>query len=185
MQVLIYKRTHPGDPNADGVFGCEDCMGTVRKRPFDAVIGVGGIGPQAQSFGLDRRLNWVGVGAHPSSIPAGSRGPLVTFDRFLLLEDRGPELRSIAPALARHMYATHRRVVMSDRLGPNLQREIQRILSLAPPVRNRRSRRVLGPQRRVCHPRPCTPPKECHANGAKKKRGSKVCQVPGPGCRLK
>ena len=119
MQVLIYKRTHPGDPNADGAFGCEDCMGTVRKRRFDAVIGVGGIGPEAQSWGIDRRLNWVGVGAHPSeSIPLGFRGPLVTFDRFLLLEDQGPELQRIAPVLARYMYATHRRIVMSERLGP-------------------------------------------------------------------
>jgi hypothetical protein len=94
MQVLIYKRTHPGDPNADGVFGCEDCMGAVRKRQFDAVIGVGGIGPEAQSHGLDRRLNWVGAGAHPSSIPVGLRGPLVTFNRFLLLEVKAPSFKA-------------------------------------------------------------------------------------------
>jgi hypothetical protein len=28
MRVLIYKRTHPFDQSADGVFGCQDCMGT-------------------------------------------------------------------------------------------------------------------------------------------------------------
>jgi|SRR5580658_4065125 hypothetical protein len=176
MQVLIYKRTHPGDPNADGVFGCEDCMGAVRKRQFDAVIGVGGIGPEAQSHGLDRRLNWVGAGAHPSSIPVGLRGPLVTFDRFLLLEDQGPELQSIAPALARHMYTTHRRVVMSDRLGRNLQREIQKILSLAVRARKRATSRFARPQKRACHPRPCAPTRGCSAGGAIRKRPTtKTC----------
>jgi hypothetical protein len=138
MQVLIYKRTHPFDPNEDGVFGCQDCMGSVRRRRFDAVIGVGGIGAESRSWRIDRRLNWVGVGAHRGqTIPAGSRGPLVTFDRFLLLEDQGPELKTIAPALARHLYSVHRRVVMSDGLSPHIQREIQKILSLTlPRMRN-------------------------------------------------
>lgn len=177
MQVLIYKRTHPGDPNADGAFGCEDCMGTVRKRRFDAVIGVGGIGPEAQSWGIDRRLNWVGVGAHPSeSIPLGFRGPLVTFDRFLLLEDQGPELQRIAPALARYMYATHRRIVMSERLGPTLQREVEEILSLAARVRKRSTSRLARPQKGACHPRPCAPPKSCKTEGTISKRGmTKSC----------
>jgi hypothetical protein len=44
--VLIYKRTHPRDPDVDGRFGCEDCMGAVRSRSYDAVIGVGGIRKQ-------------------------------------------------------------------------------------------------------------------------------------------
>ena len=134
MRVLIYKRTHPFDPNEGGVFGCQDCMGTVRWRRFDAVIGVGGIGAESRGWGIDRRLNWVGIGAHQSqSIPAGSRGPLVTFDPFLLLEDQGPELKTIAPALARHVYTVHRRVVMSDGLSPRIQRDIRKILSLTLP----------------------------------------------------
>jgi hypothetical protein len=86
MRVLIYKRTHPFDPNEDGVFGCEDCMGAVRRRRFDAVIGVGGIGAEAKGWKIDRRLNWVGIGVHKAeSIPVGFRGPLITFDRFILL----------------------------------------------------------------------------------------------------
>lgn len=134
MRVLIYKRTHPLDPNEDGVFGCQDCMGTVRRRRFDAVIGVGGIGAESRGWGIDRRLNWVGVGAHPvHAIPVGFRGPLVTFDRFLLLEDQGPELKTVAPELARYVYSVHRRVVMSDGLSLHIQREIRKILSLARP----------------------------------------------------
>ena len=41
MRVLVYKRTHLGDPG-DGVFGSSDCMGRVRGLKFNAVIGVGG-----------------------------------------------------------------------------------------------------------------------------------------------
>jgi hypothetical protein len=172
MRVLIYKRTHPGDPNLDGVFGCEDCMGVVRGRRFDAVIGVGGIGPEAQGWGIDRRLNWVGVGPHPSeSIPIGFRGRLVTFDRFILLEEQGPKLQRIAPALARYMYFVHRRVVMSDALNPTLRREIGKILSLAPRSQNRSRSRVFGPRKRGCHPRPCTPPQACAKRG---RRGKEI-----------
>ncbi len=64
MRVLVYKRTHNGDPDAHGCFGAFDCMGTVRDREYDAVIGVGGIGPEAQSNGIDRQINWIGIGPH-------------------------------------------------------------------------------------------------------------------------
>jgi hypothetical protein len=30
MRTLIYKRTHTGDPDANGCFGIYDCMGRVR-----------------------------------------------------------------------------------------------------------------------------------------------------------
>ena len=40
MQTLIYKRTHKGDPDKQGRFGIHDCMGRVRSRDFDAVIGM-------------------------------------------------------------------------------------------------------------------------------------------------
>ena len=39
MRTLIYKRTHPGDPDAKGRFGIYDCMGRVRAWDFEAVIG--------------------------------------------------------------------------------------------------------------------------------------------------
>jgi len=160
MRVLIYKRTHPFDPSADGVFGCQDCMGAVRWRRFDAVVGVGGISAEPRSWGIDRRLNWVGVGAHVSrTVPGGARGPLVTFDRFGLWEGRGPILESIAPGLARHMYSVHRRVVMSDTLPPSLQREIQSILSLAAPAARRGGTSSRPLMRFGCGQRPCRLPK--------------------------
>jgi len=43
MRILIYKRTHTGDPDLKGRFGIHDCMGRVRDYDYDAVIGVGGI----------------------------------------------------------------------------------------------------------------------------------------------
>ena len=57
MRILIYKRTHTGDPDPEhGIFGeaadeATDCMGKVRGYGFDAVIGVGGTGLEPQSQG--------------------------------------------------------------------------------------------------------------------------------------
>ena len=81
MRVLIYKRTHNGDPDKWGCFGCHNCMGQVRRWPFDAVIGVGGIGRIPEANGIARKLNWIGIG--PRKTPRGKRGPLITFEHFL------------------------------------------------------------------------------------------------------
>jgi hypothetical protein len=135
-RVLIYKRTHIGDPDNQGQFGIHDCMGEVRDREFDAVIGIGGTSPEPFSYGIDRRLNWVGIGPHKFPGKPGHRGSLVVFDHFLLREHLGPVLDQLAPRLARHMYETNRRHVMSDGLGEEILAEIKRILDLgrrAPP----------------------------------------------------
>ena len=58
-RILVYKRTHNGDPNEAGVFGCNDCMATVRDRNFDAVIGVGGI--SATAYKMDGKITWIGI----------------------------------------------------------------------------------------------------------------------------
>jgi len=60
-RILVYKRTHNGDPNENGEFGCNDCMGTVRDWDFDAVIGVGGI--SASRYKMDGKITWIGI--HP------------------------------------------------------------------------------------------------------------------------
>src|SRR6266487_386945 len=62
MRILVYKRTHNGDPDSNGCFGIDDCMGMVRYRPFDAVIGIGGIGSDAQANGIAGKVNWIGIG---------------------------------------------------------------------------------------------------------------------------
>ena len=62
MRTLIYKRTHHGDPDATGQFGIHDCMGRGRAWDFEAVIGVGGVGPEPRSQGLDCKVNWIILG---------------------------------------------------------------------------------------------------------------------------
>jgi len=51
MRILIYKRTHIGDPDAKCQFGNQGCMGRVRGFAFDAVIAwaesVGGLSRRA------------------------------------------------------------------------------------------------------------------------------------------
>jgi len=64
MRTLIYKRTHPGDPDGKGQFGIHGCMGRVRTWRFEAVIGVGGTGAEPRSHGLDGKVNWIGIGPH-------------------------------------------------------------------------------------------------------------------------
>lgn len=136
MRTLIYKRTHNGDPDDAGCFGCRDCMGSVRGWQFDAVIGVGGIGDEARSAGITERLNWVGIGPR-KTFAGGLRGPLVTFDRFLMLGSAGPLLGELAPALAARMYGHNVRLLI-DGLTERERAEAEGILALAadaPPSR--------------------------------------------------
>lgn len=95
MRVLIYKRTHNGDPDRSGHFGIHDCMGSVRNHEFDAVIGVGGIGSEAQSNGIDGQIIWIGVGVHKAPL-RGGRGPIITFVHFVEYGIDGPDFRSVA-----------------------------------------------------------------------------------------
>jgi hypothetical protein len=125
---LIYKRTHNGDPNPQtGVFGNHDCMKTVRGRLFDAVIGVGGIGQDAKTEGIARKLTWVGIDPHRTGEPSR---PFVTFDHFLYYGKDGPLLDGIAPELAKRMYDKNVRVLM-DSLSSDEQLDVGKILDLA------------------------------------------------------
>jgi hypothetical protein len=104
-RILVYKRTHFGDPNLAGVFGCHRCMGSVRGKQFDAVIGVGGVGDEPKRHGIDRLITWVGVGAsRHASARTDDAHPTVTFDRFCLYNTFGVPLDTVAPMLARRMY---------------------------------------------------------------------------------
>lgn len=73
MKILIYKRTHVGDPNTKREFGNENCMGRVRNFPFDLVIGVGGVGGQPIQQRLARKINWVGRKPKRSANPSGCK----------------------------------------------------------------------------------------------------------------
>lgn len=152
MRILVYKRTHPGDPDDLGRFGIHDCMGRVRRREFDAVIGVGGIGAESSSHALDGKVNWIGIG--PRKCERGLRGPIVTFERFVLFESRGPSFLELAPTLSRRMYGRNARTVMP--FDPIELREVHCILKLAskakPSLRNPPARM----HRNASHRRSCS-----------------------------
>lgn len=157
MRVLVDKRTHNGDPDANGCFGAYDCMGTVRDREYDAVIGVGGVGPEARSNGIDGQVNWIGIGPHKRYV-RGKRGPEVTFDHFLDFGTDGPDFRALAPQLAAQIYGNNVRCVLDGLTAAGLA-EATAIVQLAkgePPspgrkaaTRQSRSARRCRPKRRI------------------------------------
>ena len=106
MSILIYKRTHIGDPNPKGEFGIYDCMGSVRNFEYKAVIGIGGIGTEPRSYHIDGKITWVGVNPIKKrrSSRRNFRGPIVTFQYFVLFDESGPRLHALAPLLAKRMY---------------------------------------------------------------------------------
>jgi hypothetical protein len=150
MRILVYKRTHKGDPDSSGCFGIEDCMGRVRGYEFDAVIGVGGISRMPTAQGIGGKVNWIGIGSRKG--PTEGRGPLVTFDHFVLYEEEGRDFRTIAPILARRMYSRNARVLFS--FNDAEQAEIACLLKLAtaapPSARMPRPKNSHCPPKRRC-----------------------------------
>ena len=134
MAILVYKRTHSGDPDHAGCFGVHDCMGSIRDRNFDAVIGVGGIGEEAQAHRIDGKINWIGIGPQKVKVK-GKRGAEVTFDHFLYYGTRGPDFRSVAPNLAGRIYRDNVRILLHGFTATELSeaRAIVRRASNSPP----------------------------------------------------
>jgi len=105
-------------------------MGRIRKLSFDAVIGIGGIGSEAKAEGIGGKVNWIGIGSRKKTLPEG-RGPLVTFDQFVLFEEKGRNFRVVAPTLARHMYSTKAPRFLFDDFNEAEQGELDRLLKMA------------------------------------------------------
>jgi hypothetical protein len=160
MRVLIYKRTHEGDPDHLGQFGIRDCMGSVRSREFDAVVGVGGIGPEPRNAGIAGKVNWIGVGAHRRP---GIRGPIISFDHFLDYGISGPPLVAVAPKLANRIYGRNVRSMMHVIDGR--RDEVARLIGLAESAPASAKRRKYGigrmPCRRLKHRSGVCPPRRC------------------------
>jgi hypothetical protein len=139
LEILVYKRTHTGDPCDNGIFGERTCMGTVRDWEYDAVIGIGGKHPWPEDRGIALKVNWIGIS--PVRLPnpnygATDRGKSwVAFDRFCLLDEQGPSLQKIAPLLYNHMYVEcqrrFRKFCLSDGLLDGIYAELLNILALA------------------------------------------------------
>lgn len=128
MRILTYKRTHVGDPDDQGRFGINGCMGQVRDWGYDAVIGVGGIGAEPQGYAIAGRITWVGHGPRRQPHPHGV-GEIITFNSFKLLDSEGPLLWEIAPYLARRIYEGRVRTLM-DGYSPDEQADAERIVRL-------------------------------------------------------
>lgn len=149
MRILTYKRTHVGDPDEDGRFGIYDCMGRVRNYAFDAVIGVGGIGREPKGFNIDRKINWVGINPKRARSLSG-KGAVVTFGTFLLLDDQGPLLETLAPNLAKRMYEGCARILLNAYSDVERE-EAAKILQWS---LNQKARKVGGAKaKRGCHSR--------------------------------
>jgi hypothetical protein len=154
MRILIYKRTHIGDPDAQGRFGIYDCMGHVRDYDFDAVIGVGGVGAEPQRFGINRKINWVGIGPMKRRRRNG-RGRTVTFSYFRRWENRGPSLDSIAPHIAHRLYDRGARFILTGYTDDE-RAEAERILTWARRQRPMSVSSLNGLEARGCKSR-CKP----------------------------
>src|SRR6266576_2277327 len=116
MRILVYKRTHLGDPDHSGCFGIYDCMGKVRKWDFDAVIGVGGTGAQPRKYHIAEKVNWIGIYPQARTVP-GKKGPLLTFRHFRDFGSEGPAVSAVAPALAQRLYSTKLHFLLDSLVG--------------------------------------------------------------------
>ena len=99
MKVLIYKRTHKGDPDERGVFGIHDCMRRMRVFDYDAVIGIGGVSPWKDDKGIKYKVNWIGIGPKRISPHNESKINKVVFSKFELFEENGEDIEKKYPNL--------------------------------------------------------------------------------------
>jgi hypothetical protein len=126
MRILVYKQTHLGDPNQRGEW--RHCTGKRRLWNYYAVIGIGGIGHEPKSWGIDRKVTWIGIG------PAVRRN-IVRFEHFRNFGNNGPTLASVASGLAKRLFRKkYTRFFLADD-----DPEIQKLLECAedaPPSRD-------------------------------------------------
>jgi len=127
MKILIYKRTHKGDPDENGIFGNQDCMGRVRNWNYDAVIGIGGKTTWSGDEGIKHKINWIGL--NPKKFKStGKRGDCVVFSHFELYEDKGQDIENNYPMLFDYMYGSRKRFDMASELPESVLKEVQKIL---------------------------------------------------------
>ena len=128
MRILIYKRTHRGDPCKCGIFGCEDCMGRIRNWKYDAVIGIGGTSTWKGHAGISRKINWVGIG--PKHRGRKGRADKIVFDHFEFYEDLGPDIHEKYPKLHKYMYNSRKRFSLFSDPQSEVWEDIEKILTL-------------------------------------------------------
>jgi len=127
MKVLIYKRTHKGDPDENGIFGNQDCMGRIRNWNYDAVIGIGGNVPWKKDVDIKHKINWIGLEPKKNCSPK-KRGDEVVFSHFELYEENGINIHERFPKLFEYMYGNRKRFDMSSNLPEGVFEEVKQIL---------------------------------------------------------
>jgi hypothetical protein len=127
MKVLIYKRTHKGDPDIEGIFGSQDCMGRIRNWNYDAVIGIGGNAPWKEDADIKHKINWIGLEPKKINSPK-MRGDKVVFSHFRLYEEEGVNIKDHFPNLFKYMYGNRKRFDMSSDLPKDVFEEVKQIL---------------------------------------------------------
>lgn len=128
MKILIYKRTHKGDPDKQGIFGNQDCMGRIRNWNYDAVMGIGGKSTWKGDEDIKYKINWIGL--EPKKIKSiGKRGDYVVFSHFELFEEKGKNIKDYFPNLFKYMYDSRKRFDMSDKLPKEVFDEVSEILN--------------------------------------------------------
>lgn len=143
--ILVYRRTHTGDPNDGGIFGFNDCMKSVRDWEYDAVIGIGGTSPDRGYEEIKEKITWIGICPkwHTATQEDKVRmkvdnpkfedfgGRMVTFDRFLFLDK--PVSDDYCPELYEHMFQNRRipRQAKNFEKLPKIYNELKEILKLA------------------------------------------------------
>ena len=154
-RTLVYKITHRGDPDQFGLFGAQDCMGQIRNRSFEAVIGIGAKSAWNGDVDLVGRIVWIGIG--PSkTLARGFRGPVVAFQHFVRFDAQpcnGPILRVHAPLLFQRLFESRARHMMSDSQSEPIQAEVRMVLQLARRERQNQSlhsRTVRAVKRKRC-----------------------------------
>ncbi|WP_287373161.1 hypothetical protein [Prosthecochloris sp.] len=105
-------------------------MGRCRDYKYDAVIGIGGISANPRSEGIAEKINWVGIGPIRHRTPS-KRACEVTFEHFVLLDDKGPLLKSIAPNLAKRFYRRNGARYLLDGYSDIEYQEAQKIVKWA------------------------------------------------------
>lgn len=125
MKILIYKRTHRGDPDERGIFGVEDCMGHIRNYDYKAVIGVGAKYPLKGNEDLKFKINWVGL-CPKQEQSINRRGHFIIFRYFKLYEEEGKDMEIFYPNLL--VYMRNKRWDMSACQYEPVRKEIADII---------------------------------------------------------
>jgi hypothetical protein len=132
LGTFVYKRTHNDDPGDGGCFGIFCCMGKMRSWPFEAVIGVGATGKEAETEGIAGKVNWIGIGRKPIGM-ARDGHPIWAFKQFKQFsKEEAPDFRHVAPILAKRLYdARYPPRFVMDKINDDERREISKVLRMA------------------------------------------------------